>query len=57
MRPGLYTCREQYEALEAPQGKDLVWFENSAHVTYAEEPDIFDQQMLPVLDETYTQGR
>ena len=27
-----------YEALEAPQGNELVWFEDSAHLTYAEEP-------------------
>jgi pimeloyl-ACP methyl ester carboxylesterase len=41
-----------YEALEAPQGKELVWFEDSAHLTYAEEPEIFDQEMLRVLHET-----
>jgi pimeloyl-ACP methyl ester carboxylesterase len=46
-----------YEALEAPQGKELVWFEDSAHVTYAEEPEGFDQEMLRVLHETYLQGR
>ena len=27
-----------YEVLEAPQGKKRVWFEDSAHLTYAEEP-------------------
>jgi len=31
-----------YEALEALQGKELVWFEDSAHVTCAEESEIFD---------------
>ena len=39
--------------MEAPQGKELVSFQDSAHVTYAEESEIFDQQKLPVLDETY----
>jgi hypothetical protein len=28
-----------YEAL---QGQELGWFEDSAHVTYAEEPEILD---------------
>jgi pimeloyl-ACP methyl ester carboxylesterase len=46
-----------YEALEAPQGKELGWFQDSAHVTYAEEPEIFDQEILRVLHETYPQGR
>jgi hypothetical protein len=46
-----------YETLEAPQGKELVWFEDSAHVTYAEEAEISDQEMLRALHETYPQGR
>ena len=46
-----------YEALEAPQGNELVWFEDSAHLTYAEEPEMFDQKMLHVLHATYPQGR
>ena len=46
-------AERHYEALEAPQGKELVWFEDPAHVTYAEEPEIFDQGMVPVLHETY----
>jgi pimeloyl-ACP methyl ester carboxylesterase len=46
-----------YEALGAPQGKELVRFEDSAHVTYAEDPEIFDQEMLPVLHESYPQER
>ena len=31
-----------YEALEALQGQELGWFEDSAHLTYAEKPEIFD---------------
>jgi hypothetical protein len=46
-----------YEALEAPQGEELAWFEDSAHLTYAEEPEIFDQEMLRVLHATDPQGR
>ena len=30
-----------YEALEPPQGKELVWFDDPAHVIYAEESEIF----------------
>jgi hypothetical protein len=46
-----------YEALEAPQGEELAWFEDSAHLTYAEEPEICAQEMLRVLHATYPQGR
>ena len=50
---GSILAERYYEALEAPQGKELVWFEDPPHVTYAEEPEIFDQEMLPVRHETY----
>ena len=30
-----------YEGLAAPQGKELVWFEDSAHMPHVEEPDRF----------------
>jgi len=43
--------------LVAPQGKELVWFEDSAHVLYAEEPEKFDREMLRVLQETYQKGQ
>ncbi len=42
-----------YGALEAPRGKELVWFERSAHALRAEEPEKFDEEMLRVLRETY----
>jgi pimeloyl-ACP methyl ester carboxylesterase len=44
---------EQYfNVLEAPRGKQLIWFEQSAHVPPWEQPDQFDQAMLRVLVET-----
>ena len=43
-----------YEALEAPKGKQLVWFENSAHMIPIDEPDRFcDILINKVLKETY----
>ena len=51
------TCwplvEEYYKALEAPKGKTLVWFDNSAHVPEMEEPVKFNQAMVRVLEETY----
>jgi hypothetical protein len=42
--------------LEAPAGKSLVWFEESAHFPVVEEPGKFNQQMVRVLQETYPQA-
>ena len=42
-----------FEDLEAPRGKELVWFEHSGHALRAEEPEKFDKEMLRVLRETY----
>lgn len=48
------TLVEQYyEFLDAPKGKTLVWFDNSAHWPMIEEPEKFNQAMLKVLEETY----
>lgn len=44
-----------YESLEAPKGKQLIWFENSAHMIPIDEPDKFcDILINKVLKETYT---
>ncbi len=45
-----------FEALEAPRGKDLVWFGRSGHALRAEEPKKFDEELLRVLGETYPRG-
>jgi pimeloyl-ACP methyl ester carboxylesterase len=41
-----------YEKLDAPAGKRLVWFENSAHDILFDEPEKLTQEVLFVL-ETY----
>jgi metal-dependent hydrolase (beta-lactamase superfamily II)/pimeloyl-ACP methyl ester carboxylesterase len=48
-----YQLVEQYhEKIKAPK-KKLVWFENSAHFPFFEEPGRFTEEMLNVLDDTY----
>jgi pimeloyl-ACP methyl ester carboxylesterase len=44
---------EYYKFLDAPKGKTLVWFDDSAHSPMFEEPDKFNREMLRVLEETY----
>jgi pimeloyl-ACP methyl ester carboxylesterase len=36
-------------ALDAPRGKSFVWFEDSAHMPYYEEPVRFREALLGVL--------
>lgn len=36
--------------LDAPRGKSLVWFEDSAHMPYYEEPGLFREALLRALD-------
>jgi pimeloyl-ACP methyl ester carboxylesterase len=38
------------DALEAPRGKSLVWFEASAHMPYYEEPAKFREALTHALD-------
>jgi len=45
--------QEYYEKLDAPQGKHLVWFENSAHSPNMEEPEKFLEEMVKVQNETF----
>lgn len=42
-----------YNALKAPRGKQLVWFEDSAHLPMYEEPVKFHALMQQVVAETY----
>ena len=39
-----------YEQLEAPAGKHLVWFENSAHDLFYDEPGKLVQETLAILE-------
>jgi proline iminopeptidase len=36
--------------LDAPRGKSLVWFEDSAHMPYYEEPALFREALLRAVD-------
>ena len=53
--------QEYYEQLEAPSGKQLHWFERSAHSPYREEPERFQRLMvervLPFADPELRAGR
>ena len=37
-------------SLDAPRGKSLVWFEDSAHMPYYEEPVLFREALLRALE-------
>jgi pimeloyl-ACP methyl ester carboxylesterase len=37
-------------SLDAPRGKSFVWFEDSAHMPYYEEPVLFREALLGALD-------
>ncbi len=39
-----------YEAVDAPAGKRLIWFENSAHDIFFDEPRRLEQEVLTVLE-------
>ncbi|WP_156917640.1 alpha/beta fold hydrolase [Salinarimonas rosea] len=45
-------ARSWYKALDAPCGKDFVWFEHSAHFPFVEEPGRFDD----ALDRFYSRS-
>jgi pimeloyl-ACP methyl ester carboxylesterase len=41
-----------YQQLDAPRGKQLIWFENSGHMIPYEEPEKYCAELLRVLQET-----
>lgn len=45
---------EYYAFLDAPRGKQLVRFENSAHAPFMAEPDKFNSELARVKEETLT---
>jgi pimeloyl-ACP methyl ester carboxylesterase len=46
--------KEYFDLLDAPRGKEIVWFENSAHAPMFEEPEkYYDVLVNRVLKETY----
>jgi pimeloyl-ACP methyl ester carboxylesterase len=38
-----------YELLDAPAGKKLIWFENSAHDLFFDEPDLIEVELQSIL--------
>ncbi len=41
--------KEYYRKLDAPAGKKMIWFENSAHSPNLEEPEEFARAMVSIL--------
>jgi len=41
-------AEEYYRTLEAPKGKQLIWFEESAHMPHDEEPERFRETVLTI---------
>ncbi len=41
--------QEYYDVLDAPAGKKIVWFENSAHGPHREEPERFAEVMREIV--------
>jgi pimeloyl-ACP methyl ester carboxylesterase len=39
-----------FQQLDAPAGKRLIWFENSAHDLFFDEPDKVEAEMLAILE-------
>lgn len=44
------VAEDYFQRLEAPRGKELVWFESSAHMPHYEEPTVFMAALARVKD-------
>jgi pimeloyl-ACP methyl ester carboxylesterase len=53
----LEITREYIEMLDAPCGKELVVFEESAHTPFMAEPEKFNRELVRVKGETFGRGR
>jgi pimeloyl-ACP methyl ester carboxylesterase len=40
-----------FDALDAPRGKRLIWFEHSGHWPHLEEPEYFQKELIRAADE------
>jgi len=47
-----HLTEQYFQHLDAPAGKYLVWFENSAHDLFFDEPQKLVQETLAILEET-----
>lgn len=52
----LAVTRDYVDALEAPEGKELVIFESSAHTPFLAEPEKFERELVRVKEETWRSG-
>ncbi len=43
------VAQRYFEALDAPRGKQIVWFEQSGHWPHFEEPVKYQEQLLAIL--------
>ncbi len=43
------VTQKYFDALDAPQGKELVWFEHSGHWPHFEEPDKYRSELVDVV--------
>lgn len=46
------VAQRYFDALEAPQGKQIIWFENSGHWPHFEEAARYREAVRRVRDET-----
>jgi pimeloyl-ACP methyl ester carboxylesterase len=44
--------KRYYEKLDAPRGKQIIWFENSGHLSHREEPERYAEMLVRVRRET-----
>lgn len=44
-------AQRYFDALDAPRGKRLIWFEHSGHWPHLEEPDRFREEVIRAADE------
>lgn len=54
--PSSVTAR-YFEQLQAPRGKTLIWFEESAHWPFLEEPEQFHDVMVDILHRTQARSQ
>lgn len=51
-----YLAEKYFRELSAPQGKKMIWFEESAHRPFSEEKEKFLKTMKTIIPEYQTQG-
>lgn len=49
----LLLVEEYFNILDAPEGKEVIAFEESAHMPFMKEPDKFNHEIINIKNETY----